>query len=395
MQSILDGDEEEKLWYNPKLMTDSSKKVKAKLATILTICFLFILIELIGAKISNSIAIFTDVAHLFSDLLGFLFSYISVTLSTRKASDKMSFGLVRAEIIGALSSVIIIWAMSIWIAYEAIVRMVKIINHETILINPKAMLITSFLGFLINLIMAFCLHGEGHGHSHGKHKHKHSHGEHNHDHNHDHDHDHEDHEELEELEDHDEENRILNYEKNEDEEEHELLPLKKNGKKNLSSIKSGENQNIRAALVHIIGDMVQSLGVILASSIIFFNPTWIIVDPFISIMFTTIAISFSIPVIREIITLLMDSTPGNLDIFSFKDDLKKIKFVEEIHDIHVWNLSFGKPNMTAHIICSAHTEYVLKKATLICREVGIYHSTIQVELNEAKYSINCKHNLHT
>ena len=72
-----------------------------------------------------------------------------------------------------------------------------------------------------------------------------------------------------------------------------------------------------------------------------------------------------------------------------------IRYVKEIHDLHVWNVTFGKPNMTAHIICYKNTEYVLKKATIICRKSGIYHSTIQVEKFSEDFKINCDHNLHT
>ena len=62
----------------------------------------------------------------------------------------------------------------------------------------------------------------------------------------------------------------------------------------------------------------------------------------------------------------------------FVNDLNSIDHVQEIHDLHVWNLTFGKPVLTAHIVINHrdNKEYVLRQATLICRKVGIYHSTI-------------------
>lgn len=60
----------------------------------------------------------------------------------------------------------------------------------------------------------------------------------------------------------------------------------------------------------------------------------------------------------------------------FKDQLKLIPRVMEVHDLHIWSLSVGKPAMSAHIVCTEGPEYVLKKATKLCREFGIYHSTI-------------------
>lgn len=152
------------------------------------ICFFFIILETVGAYLSDSIAIFTDVIHLLSDLLGFVFSLFSVYLATKKAPKEYSYGYVRAEILGALFSVIIIWIMSLWILMESYVRFMRIIRNEPIYLNPTYMLATSILGLIINIIMALSLHGHGHGHHHG-HDHGHNH-DHNHDHSHEHNHDH-------------------------------------------------------------------------------------------------------------------------------------------------------------------------------------------------------------
>lgn len=68
--------------------------------------------------------------------------------------------------------------------------------------------------------------------------------------------------------------------------------------------------------------------------------------------------------------------------------------MKEIHDLHVWNVTFGKPTMTCHLKVTSKPDYVLKQATIVCRKVGIYHSTIQVEMENVEYQINCDHNLH-
>lgn len=142
--------------------------------------------------------------HLLSDLLGFLFSLLFVVLSTKKAPKEYTYGYIRAEIIGALCSVLIIWIMSIWIAIESITRLIRILKHQHVHIDPTFMLLTSILGLFINIIMALTLHGHGHGHGHSHghgHGHDHSHDNHDHKndnseneghhHKHDHKHDHE------------------------------------------------------------------------------------------------------------------------------------------------------------------------------------------------------------
>lgn len=77
-------------------------------------------LEAIGAYFSKSIAILTDCVHLLSDLMGFTFSLISIYLTSKHPTYKKSFGYIRAEILGALLSIFIIWGMTLWVGYEAI-----------------------------------------------------------------------------------------------------------------------------------------------------------------------------------------------------------------------------------------------------------------------------------
>jgi zinc transporter 2 len=67
----------------------------------------------------------TDAAHLFSDVSGFFISIFSLWLAKREANKTLSFGYSRAEVIGALASVILIWGLTIWLIYEAIDRMIR------------------------------------------------------------------------------------------------------------------------------------------------------------------------------------------------------------------------------------------------------------------------------
>lgn len=507
-------------WYNPNLIKDITSGVQKKLTCIVVICSLFILIESIGAYVSESIAIFTDVAHLLSDLVGFILSLVSVYLSKKSSNDKFSYGYIRAEVIGALFSVVIIWVLTIWIIIEAINR---IANHEYENVNPGIMIVVSIVGLGVNLLMGFSLHDHGHGHNHDHgHNHNHDHG-HNHKHDHGHNHKHEDghcnkdhhkkskthghcheenhkhsddncknekehnHNHLElvsdekEIHSHSENLTSEQFSENEDfknkniiiknQEQVNLIsnninrnqtdikikvspefgnvksqtslkkddnqnfsqplfdsqikmsntdqyfgkktdleyknekkePLlkkkttkKKNNEMNLSMVEIKESHNIRAASIHILGDTLQSLGVILVSVLIFFQPTWKILDPILSIVFCVIAVSLSLPVLRDVLILMMDTTPKELDSEQFRIDLAMIRGVTEVHDMHIWLLSHGKPSLTVHLKCSEEPEYVLKKATILCRKVGIFHSTVQVEMerNQTKYPIDCGHNVH-
>lgn len=75
----------------------------------------------------------------------------------------------------------------------------------------------------------------------------------------------------------------------------------------------------------------------------------------------------------------MEGTPQDIEIKDFREQLLKIDSVSEIHDLHIWSLSVGKPAMSAHIFASGDKNKVLKDSTKVCRQHGIYHSTIQIE----------------
>jgi len=79
--------------------------------------------------------------------------------------------------------------------------------------------------------------------------------------------------------------------------------------------------NIRAAIIHIIGDIVQSIGVVIAAIIIYFQPTWHIADPICTFIFTILCLFTTIPIFRDCLYVLMESTPKNIDVEECFNDL--------------------------------------------------------------------------
>lgn len=175
-----------------------SKGVICKLFVASAIALIFLIAEVIGGILSGSLAILSDAAHMFSDLSGFFISIMSIWVGTRPASKKLTYGYHRAEVIGALGSIVLIWGLTIVLLYEATNRIV----NKTMVTDPLFMLITAVFGLVCNVGMAKVLHSApGQSHSHGGCSHGHSHGpsdkknkvhshSHDHDHKHDHDHDH-------------------------------------------------------------------------------------------------------------------------------------------------------------------------------------------------------------
>ncbi|MDR3607892.1 MAG: cation diffusion facilitator family transporter [Oligoflexia bacterium] len=119
---------------------------------------IFMLLELFGGYIANSLALMTDGLHMGADVAAMAFSLFAIWISERPKTARMSFGYYRAEILGALASGLGIWLISGLLVYEAIVR----------LQNPPAvqggiLLVIATIGLAANLLSMKMLHGSSHG----------------------------------------------------------------------------------------------------------------------------------------------------------------------------------------------------------------------------------------
>jgi len=82
-------------------------------------------IEIAGGIYANSVAIQTDAAHMLSDVIAFMLSYFAIWVSQKKATDKYSYGMHRAEALGALASIALIWILLAMLLYEAVHRLIR------------------------------------------------------------------------------------------------------------------------------------------------------------------------------------------------------------------------------------------------------------------------------
>lgn len=138
-------------------------------------------------------------------------------------------------------------------------------------------------------------------------------------------------------------------------------------------------------MIHVIGDIVQSIGVVIAALLIYFYGNteqydyWHLADPICTYLFSVLVMFTTVQIVKDCIRVLMEGTPQDIEIKDFREQLLQIDSVAEIHDLHIWSLSIGKPAMSAHIFANGDLNKVLKESTKICRQHGIYHSTIQIE----------------
>ncbi|XP_060666001.1 uncharacterized protein LOC132798231 [Drosophila nasuta] len=343
------------------------KTAVRKLIVACILCVFFMICEIIGGLLSNSLAIATDAAHLLTDLAGFLISLFALYLAGRASTNRFNFGWHRAEVISALMSVYFIWVITGVLVWIAIQRMMSG-AHE---VDAVIMLITSLLAIVVNVIMAVQL---SHGHSHGQ-------------------------REVSEL------NRqshlklqashpfIADTSVRSEEllspsvKEQHLLPA------SISAVQQQKKQNInvRAAIVHVIGDIVQSVGVFLAACIIFFKPEWAVIDSICTFIFSIIVLFVTYGILRDVMMVLMEATPDYMDYGEVQKLFLSIEGVERVHNLRIWALSIDKLALSAHlaILADADPHRILEESkTLIHKRYNFYETTIQVEIYQPELHEN-------
>ncbi|KAJ0106302.1 hypothetical protein Patl1_17379 [Pistacia atlantica] len=409
-----------------------------KLLIAVVLCIIFMSVEVVGGIKANSLAILTDAAHLLSDVAAFAISLFSLWASGWEANPRQSYGFFRIEILGALVSIQLIWLLAGILVYEAIARLI----HDTGEVKGFLMFVVSAFGLVVNIAMAILLghdhghghghdhgHGHGHGHSHGHghghgygYGHGHGHGDHDHghggdDHRHedghgDHDHDHgyggadqrhEDHDhghggEGHRHEDHDHTHEVHKetldiglgvgtYHRNV-EADHTKPLLNTSNSEDEKKLKGGPKQkkqrniNVQGAYLHVLGDSIQSVGVMIGGAIIWYKPEWKIIDLICTLIFSAIVLGTTIRMLRNILEVLMESTPREIDATRLEKGLCEMDEVVAIHELHIWAITVGKVLLACHVKIKpdADADMVLDKVIeYIRREYNISHVTIQIE----------------
>lgn len=362
-----------------------------KLLMAVVLCVIFMSVEVVGGIKANSLAILTDAAHLLSDVAAFAISLFSLWASGWEATPRQSYGFFRIEILGALVSIQMIWLLAGILVYEAIVRLI----YETGEVQGFLMFVVSAFGLIVNIAMALLLgHDHGHGHNHGHgHSHDHEHGD---DHGHgDHDHKHEAKEDsldcgVVETHHHYHDGGKSNHnDGHHHTHEADLTePLLSSHSGDGGKLKSGSKQkkqrniNVQGAYLHVLGDSIQSVGVMIGGAIIWYKPEWKIIDLICTLVFSIIVLGTTIRMLRNIWEVLMESTPREIDATRLEKGLCEMDDVVAIHELHIWAITVGKILLACHVKIKpeADADMVLDKVIdYIKREYNISHVTIQIE----------------
>ncbi|XP_063217612.1 proton-coupled zinc antiporter SLC30A2-like isoform X2 [Bacillus rossius redtenbacheri] len=284
-------------------------------------CLMFMVAEIVGGYLAGSLAVMTDAAHLLSDFVGFVVSLFSIWVGQWPPTKKLSFGYYRAEVLGALGSVSLIWMMTGIFVFMAVQRIIS----EDFTIEANTMMIVSGIGVAFNIIMGLVLNGaceavrHAHAHSHA-HAHPHA--------------------------------------------------------------KQQRSINVRAAIIHVLGDLIQSVGVLVSAIVIKFYPQAKLIDPVCTFLFSAVVLATTVTIVRETTHVLMEGFPRHLDHSTVASRLHEIEGVRSLHGLHVWSLTTDKNALAVHLVVDpgADPEVVLRQAQKLARwELGVLSTTVQVE----------------
>jgi len=265
----------------------------------LVLLAVYMIAELVGGLITNSLALMADAGHMLSDVGALAMSVFAMWIAQRPPTRARTYGFYRAEILAALINAATLVALSIYIFIEAYHRF-----RNPPAVQGGLMFGIAVGGLIINLIVLRLLH-EG----------------------------------------------------------------------------RSESLNLHGAWLHVLGDTLGSVGVI-ASAILIWLFDWRWADPLASAIISALIVYSSWALLKESVAVLMEWSPGHLNIDEVNRAIHEVEGVIEVHDLHVWTITSGMISLSCHIV---PTDFCIYKDLLTAvREMlhqrfGIDHLTIQIE----------------
>ena len=153
------------------------------------------------------------------------------------------------------------------------------------------------------------------------------------------------------------------------------------------------NLNIRSAFLHIVGDTLSSVGVIIGGVLII-TEKWYFVDPIISILIGGIIIRGALGIVFESSSILLEYVPGNIDPDTVNRALLGINGIKNVHDLHIWAITSGLYSMSAHIMIddakiSEGALIIGQVEALMKEKFDITHTTVQLECDNCECGMVC------
>ena len=280
---------------------DLTKQTTKRLTLSLILTAAFVVIEVIAGIFGNSLALLTDAAHNFTDVIALGLSWYALHLATKPAHAGKTFGYHRVGILVALINSTTLILIAFGIFFEAYHRfLIPPEVDSTLLIGVGA------VAFIINLVTALMV---------------------------------------------------------------------KEGSEN--------DLNLRSAFLHLMGDVMSTLGAVIAGIIITFT-NWNWLDPFVSVLIGVFILYNAWSILKQTIHILLESTPENINMDSMVTELRSVNGVLDVHDLHVWSISENLRMLSAHVVIDnvsigegVSIQHNINE--LVAHNYNIQHATLQME----------------
>lgn len=264
---------------------------------LLTLVYAFV--ELAGGLWSGSLALASDAGHMFSDALALGLAAVAAQLARRPPGLKHSYGLARAEVLGAALNGLLMLGIIVFLVVHAVERLL-----EPRPVIAVAVMAIAAIGLLINGAVAYML---------------------------------------------------------------------SRGQTDL---------NTRAALIHVLGDLLSSLAAVIAGAVIYVTG-WVLIDPILSLVIAGLILITTLRLLRDTLHVLMEGVPAAVDLADIGASLASINGVARVHDLHVWSIGSARAALSAHLEILQLDEWprILEGSrTLLHERYEIDHVTLQPEL---------------
>ncbi|XP_043818747.1 LOW QUALITY PROTEIN: zinc transporter 10-like [Dromiciops gliroides] len=320
-----------------------------RLALMCLVSLILFVMELTIAYIGNSLSLASDAFAVLSHLISMIIGLFGVRASTIRQNEKSTYGFPRADVLGAFGNSIFAVALMFSILVEAIKRYINPQKTEAALLVLTAGIIGLFfnvLNYIVFLDCCYCTASRAQG---------------------------------------DTETGDSANTQNEPQE----VTIKKE--------KKSEALNIRGVLLHVMGDALGSVVVVIAAIIFYVLPlegdvpcNWqCYIDPSLTIIMVIIILSSAFPLIKETASILLQMVPKGINLDELVGKLSNVPGVSSIHEVHIWELVSGKNIATLHIKYQKGKDY--QDANFKMREnfpmQGIHNVTIQPEYVDQKESL--------
>lgn len=156
---------------------------------------------------------------------------------------------------------------------------------------------------------------------------------------------------------------------------------------------SAHDLNLRSAFLHLMGDVLSTIGAVVAGIVIYFT-NWNWLDPLVSVLIGLLILWNAWGILREAIDILLEATPRDLDLTEMVAEMRRVTGVLGVHDLHVWSLTQGLRSMSAHILTadislSAGKRIQAELSELLRLRYQIAHATLQLECVGCQPDLYC------